>query len=134
VCEQIVLNLDFAPTFLDCAGVAVPSEMQGRSLLPLFLGENPKDWRAAMYYRYYESSGPHKVARHYGVRTQRHKLIFFDELNEWEFYDLATDPNELNNRWADPACAETVRELKAELQRLKSHYQDDDTIRGEKLK
>jgi arylsulfatase A-like enzyme len=132
VCDKIVLNLDFAPTFLDCAGLPAAAEMQGRSFRGLLEGTAPTDWRTAMYYRYYEFPQPHHVQPHYGVRTERHKLAYFHQVDEWELYDLAKDPNELNNVYADPAYAATVRELKAELARLKQHYRDDDTIRGEK--
>ncbi|MCX7012164.1 MAG: sulfatase [Candidatus Sumerlaeota bacterium] len=122
---DIVLNLDFAPTFLDFAGVPKPSDMQGRSLRPLMQGKTPRDWRQSMYYHYYEYPGGHLVYRHRGVRTKQYLLIQFYGTNEWEFYDLAKDPHELDNVYDDPAYAEQVSALKAEMERLAAQYKDD---------
>ncbi len=127
----MVSNLDLAETFLDIAGVAsvdIPPDMQGRSLNPILQGTTPPDWRTSFYYHYYEYPGPHDVARHYGVRTERHKLIYFYTLDEWELYDLEKDPNELVSVYDDPEYADIVAELKAELERLRQHYNvpDDD--------
>ncbi len=126
VSDAIVLNLDFAETFLDAAETEIPPDMQGQSLLPVLQGSTPDDWRKAMYYRYYEFPGPHAVRKHYGVRTDRHKLIFFHELGEWELYDLKNDPQEMKSVYDDPAYADLVEELKAELQRLRKLYRDDE--------
>lgn len=123
--RDLVSNLDFAETLLDIAGAKVPADMQGRSLVPLLKGEKPADWRKSFYYHYYEFPGPHSVAKHYGVRTERHKLIYFYDLGEWELYDLAKDSDELENVYADPAYAGVVKELKAELKRLRERYKDD---------
>ncbi|MFG0284496.1 MAG: sulfatase [Phycisphaerales bacterium JB039] len=125
--EHLVQNLDFAETFLDLAGVEVPDDMQGRSLAPLFKGEDP-DWRDAVYYHYYEHPGVHNVQRHYGVRTDRYKLIHFYRAGYWELFDLERDPDELTSVYDDPAYADVVEELKAELQRLRAQYgvPDDD--------
>ena len=121
----MILNLDFAPTFLDAAGVKVPADMQGRSFLPLLQGRPPKDWRTSMYYRYYHP-GHHNVAAHYGVRTQRYKLIFFNKLNQWELYDLLKDPREMKNVYSEPGYAKIVEQLKQELNRLKKEFKDED--------
>jgi arylsulfatase A-like enzyme len=127
-------NIDWAPTILDLAGIPVPAEMHGRSLVPLLRGERPADWRTSLYYHYYEGpEGDHSAPRHEGVTTERHKLISFYESGaggEWEFYDLATDPAEQRNRIDDPAVATVVAELKAELQRLRARYEvpANDTI------
>jgi len=124
--KDIVMNLDFAETFLDYAGVRVPQDMQGVSLRPLLRGRTPADWRKSMYYHYYEYPGVHSVKRHYGVRTERYKLIrFYHDIDEWELYDLKNDPDEMRNVYDDPAYAETVKELTAELKRLRSHYKDN---------
>ncbi len=130
VSDEIVLNLDFAETFLDCAGAAIPDDMQGRSLLPILQGKTPADWRKSMYYRYYEFPAVHSVNKHYGVRTKRHKLIFFHELGEWELFDLEKDPREMKSVYDDPAYAEVVEQLKAELARLRQQYKDDDSVVG----
>jgi arylsulfatase A-like enzyme len=122
---DITLNLDFAPTFLDFAGVAKPADMQGQSLRPLLYNNPPDDWRSSMYYHYYEYPGWHAVKRHYGVRTKRHKLIhFYHDIDAWELYDLQKDPHELNNIYDDPAYTSIVKELKDELARLRKKYKD----------
>ncbi len=124
--DEMVLNLDFAPTLLDFAGLPVPASFQGRSFRPLVDGgEAPADWRKSMYYHYYEyPHGWHYVKKHYGVRTQRYKLIhFYDDIDAWELYDLQQDPHEMNNLYGDPAYQEIVDELKAELARLREQYQ-----------
>ncbi len=128
--DEMVLNLDFAQTFLALAGADEPGDMQGRSLLPLLEGETPDDWRQSIYYRYYEYPAVHMVHKHYGVRTDRYKLIHFHELKEWELYDLVEDPDEMQSVYDDPAYAEVRTELEAELARLRDHYRDDDTIVG----
>lgn len=125
VSKSMILNLDFAPTFLDAAGAKIPADMQGRSILPLFTGKAPRDWRTSMYYRYYHP-GHHNVAAHYGVRTSRYKLIYFHKLNQWELYDLQKDPGEMRNIYSEPSSAKTVESLKKELQRLKKEFKDDD--------
>jgi len=123
---HLVQNLDYAETFLDMAGVEVPEDMQGRSLVPLLKGADPEDWRKSIYYHYYEHPGAHSVPRHYGVRTDRYKLIHFYHLGEWELYDLAKDPNEMKSVYDDPAYADVVKEMKAELGRLRDLYQVPD--------
>ncbi len=124
---DFAMNLDFAETFLDIAGVAVPSDMQGKSLVPLLKGKTPETWRKSMLYHYYEYPGPHSVRRHYGVRTERYKLIHYyePEVNEWELFDLEKDPKELHSLYSDPEYAEIVTELKRELKRLREKYRDD---------
>lgn len=130
VSKSMILNLDFAPTFLDAAGAKIPADMQGRSLLPLFAGKTPRDWRTSMYYRYYHP-GHHNVAAHYGVRTMRYKLIYFHKLDQWELYDLQKDPGEMRNIYSEPSSAKTVESLKKELQRLKKEFKDDDQFANE---
>jgi arylsulfatase A-like enzyme len=124
VCESLVSNLDFAETFLEMAGLPVPSDMQGQSLAPLLSGggKTPADWRKSLYYHYYEYPAVHMVNKHEGVRTSRYKLIYFYELGEWELYDLERDPREMHSVYADPAYAATVGELKTELARLRDVY------------
>jgi arylsulfatase A-like enzyme len=122
--DHIVLNVDFAPTFLDYAGVPIPKDMQGRSLRPLLRGESPPDWRTSMYYHYYEYPGPHRVRPHYGVRTRRYKLIHYYTTGEWELFDLEKDPHELHNVYEAPAYAEVVQRLKGELERLRRELKD----------
>ena len=125
VSKKMILNVDFAPMMLDAAGVKVPADMQGRSFLPLLEGRTPKDWRTSMYYRYYHP-GDHNVAAHYGIRTDRYKLIYFDKLNQWELYDLKKDPIEMHNLYGDPASAALTKQLRAELYRLRKELKDND--------
>jgi arylsulfatase A-like enzyme len=119
---RLVSNVDFAQTFLDAAGLPIPTDMQGRSLVPLLKGQEPADWRKSFYYEYYEYPAPHHVRPHHGVVTDRYKLVHFEgpDLDEWELFDLKADPRELRNAIGDPANAKVVEELKAELARLRS--------------
>ena len=122
--EPLVQNLDCAQTFLDIAGVPIPEDMQGRSFLPLMKGQTPENWRKSLYYHYYEGErAEHRVYKHYGVRTDRYKLICFYTLDEWEFYDLEKDPSEMRSEYDNPDYAEQVAELKQELARLREQYQ-----------
>lgn len=122
----MAINCDFAPTFMDMAGLKVPSDMQGRSLVPLMKNDVPSDWRTSYYYRYYHDPGDHNTRAHYGVRTTTHKLIYFWKKDQWEMYDLAKDPYELHNIYDDPSQQQTVASLKKELYRLKKELKDDD--------
>jgi arylsulfatase A-like enzyme len=127
--DDMVLNLDFAPTFLDLAGLAVSDDMQGLSMRTLLYGKTPKDWRKSIYYHYYEYPGWHMVKRHYGIRTARYKLMhFYHDINAWELYDLKKDPEELNSVYDDPSYSEIVSWLKAELRRLRKKYGDSDEL------
>ena len=135
---DMILNVDFPATFLDCAGVEVPPSFQGRSFRSLLKGETPADWQTSMYYRYWMHGAHHNVCAHYGVRTLRYKLIYYygDPLGqegavgpnmrpEWELFDLEEDPRELNSVYADPDYADVVNELKAELKRLQEEVGDE---------
>jgi arylsulfatase A-like enzyme len=119
--RDMVSNLDFAETFLEAAGLPVPGEMQGRSLVPVLKGQTPADWRKSFYYHYYEYPGPHHVARHYGVVTDRHKLVRFyePEFNYSELFDLQKDPHELRSVYGQADHAQVQKELEAELARLR---------------
>ncbi len=131
--DAMALNVDFAPTFLDAAGLPVPAEMQGRSLLPVLRGRTPADWRTSMYYRYYHDPGDHNTRAHYGVRTRTHKLIYFWKKDQWELFDLVNDPYELHNLYGQPGQEAITATLKAELQRLKREVRDDDQLANEQL-
>ena len=138
VCDDIVLNADFAPTFLDYADAPVPDEMQGASFREVLNGRTPDDWQKSMYYRYWMHDDHPWVRAHYGVRTHDYKLICYygDGLDqpgcreekypvEWELFDLRKDPNELNSVYADPAYSNVVKELKVELARLQQEVGDE---------
>jgi arylsulfatase A-like enzyme len=125
--EAMVQNLDYAQTFLDLAGAPQPDDMQGISLKPLLEGKTP-EWRKSIYYHYYEHPSVHMVPRHYGVRTERYKLIHFYQFDDWEFYDLITDPDELDNLYNKPEHQTIIAETKKELARLRKTYQDDSNV------
>ncbi len=125
VSNEIVLNLDFAPTFLDVAGLSKPTDMQGESFRKIFQAEKVPDWRQAMYYHYLEYPNEHNVIPHVGVRTQRYKLIhFYYDMDAWELYDLQKDPHEMKNVAANPSYAEIAHDLKINLQKLRKKYGD----------
>ena len=127
---ELVQNIDYAPTFLELAGAEIPADIQGRSLLPLLRGEHPADWRPALYYHFYEYPAEHMVKRHYGVRTDRWKLIhFYNDIDCWELYDLENDPHELRNLFGDPAYAGEQNALFEELGRLQREYGDSLAMR-----
>ena len=121
---EMIQNIDYAPTFLEAAGLTIPGDIQGESLVPLMGGEGRGHWRESIYYHYYEFPAVHMVAKHYGVRTERYKLIHFYETDEWECFDLEADPNELHSVYEDPEYADLVAELKGELARLRELYGD----------
>ena len=124
--QALAINTDFAPTFLEAAGLATPADMQGHSLVPLLRGERPTDWRTSFYYRYYHDPGDHNTRAHYGLRTETHKLIYFWKKNQWELYDLVKDPDEVHNIYNEPAQGPLLAKLKAELYRLKKELGDED--------
>jgi arylsulfatase A-like enzyme len=131
--DAMALNIDFAPTFLETAGLAVPADMQGRSLLPVLRGRTPRDWRTSIYYRYYHDPGDHDTRAHYGVRTRTHKLIYFHTKDQWELFDLVNDPRELHNLYGQPEQEAITATLKAELRRLKQSLRDEDQFAGTQL-
>jgi arylsulfatase A-like enzyme len=123
---DMVSNVDFAETFLEMAGASVPSDMQGRSLVPILRGATPENWRTSHYYHYYEAGG-HGVPIHYGVTTKSHKLIRYPApIDEWELYDLKKDPRELNNVFGKPEYARTTKRLNKELGRLRKELKVDE--------
>lgn len=109
--QDLVSNLDFAETFLDLAGAAIPQDMQGASLVPLFKGSKPTDWRSSHYYHYYEYPGWHMVQRHQGVHDGRYKLMHFYDIDEWELYDMKSDPQEMKNMYDHPDYTEISKRL-----------------------
>ena len=122
---QLVQNIDYAPTFLELAGAEIPEDIQGVSLVPLLKGESPKDWRKSLYYHFYEYPAEHMVKRHYGVRTDHYKLIhFYNDIDEWELYDLKEDPTEMHNIYGKPGMEEITKNLREELLRLQEQYND----------
>jgi arylsulfatase A-like enzyme len=126
--SQMVQNLDFAQTFLEVAGVKAPSDMQGESLVPIFKGGG-KNFREAAYYHYYEYPGQHTVKRHYGIVTEKYKLVhFYYDIDEWELYDRLNDKNEMKNVYNDPKYAQVKADLHKKLIALRIKYKDSDAL------
>lgn len=129
--DEFIQNIDYAPTFVEMAGGALPEGLHGKSLVPILRGQSPPDWRKSIYYHYYGATygeATHGVAAHYGVRTARYTLAHFYRKNEWELYDNEKDPEQVHNVYADPAYSTVVGELKAELTRLRELYHVTDDI------
>ena len=136
VSSAIAMNIDFGPTFLDYAGVEVPSDMHGRSLRQVLENEGnaPKGWRQAAYYHYYEYPAEHSVKRHYGIRTSDCKLIhFYNDVDEWEMYDMKADPQEMKNVYDDPAYAQKRIEMHNILKETQELYGDTDPCEKERV-
>jgi len=128
VVNEMVLNLDLAPTFLDYAGLEKPGDMQGESFRKLVAGKK-MNWRDAIYYHFYEYPSVHMVKRHYGIRTDRYKLIhFYYDVDEWEMYDLKTDLNEMKSVYGDPAYSDIQAKLHKKLEELRIKYGDSDEL------
>jgi len=141
-CDQLVQNIDLAPTFLDIANVPIPEDIHGISMLPLLQGKQTGKFRNALYYHYHEFPAEHMVRKHYGIRDRRYKLIrFYDDgteagnrrgikdyekakirLDEWELYDLKADPAEMNNIYGKPGTELISRKLKTKLEKLRRQY------------
>ncbi len=125
--DAIIANLDFAPTLLDFAGVSKPIEMQGNSFRQVLAGSTPQDWQKTMYYHFHEyPDNDHMAARHYGIRDNRYKLIhYYFPTDEWEFFDLEKDPNELRSVYGLPEYEDRIREMKNQLRETRVKYKDD---------
>ena len=119
--KDIVSNLDIASTFLDIAGINIPKEIQGKSLIPVFKGKTPENWRKTFLYEYHELAN-HHVYPHCGVTDGRNKLIYYHTKDEWEFFDLKKDPSEMINQYYIPENQVLIKSLKKELLRLRQQY------------
>lgn len=123
--KEMVQNIDYGPTILELAGVKIPEDMHGKSFLPLLKGDKIKDWRKSLYYHFYEYTPEHAVKKHYGVRTERYKLIhFYNDIDCWELYDLKKDPKEMRNIYGQKGTEKITAELQNELTKLQYLYQD----------
>ena len=134
--SAICMNVDFAPTFLDFAGVDIPDDMQGRSLKAVLEneGKTPEDWREAAYYHYYEYPAEHSVKRHYGIRTADFKLLhFYNDIDSWEMYDEKADPREMHNIYDDPAYSAQRERLTTLLRQVQQEYGDTDPDERERV-
>ncbi len=126
--DQLVQNLDFAPTFLDYAGVKIPEAIQGESFRNLVAGDTT-NWRDAIYYTFYEYPAEHSVKRHYGICTERYKLIhFYHDIDVWELYDLQEDPSEMNNVYGQANYAEVQMMMHQKLEEVRARYGDSDEL------
>jgi N-acetylglucosamine-6-sulfatase len=128
--NALIQNIDYGPTFLQIAGVDVPAEMQGRSLLPLLQnqGQPASGWRDAIYYAYYENAAVHNVPVHDGVRTDRYKLMFFPRSREWNLFDLQTDPLELSSLHQDPRYADVLSGMQKRYRDLRQLYEVNSAV------
>ena len=127
--EDIISNIDFAPTLLELAGISTTQKMQGTSFVPVLEGNTPKDWQDAMYYHYYEFPFWHHVQPHYGIRTQKYTLAhFYYNIDVWELYDLEKDPGQVNTIYNDPNYAEVTAELKVKLKNLMIKFEDNKSL------
>lgn len=122
--DDMVQNIDYAPTFLELAGAPIPKDIQGVSLVPLLKGkQSPKHWRNSIYYHFYEFPAEHMVKRHYGIRTERYKLIhFYNDIDTWELYDLQEDPTEMHNLYGKPGYEKLTKQLHKQLDKLQKKY------------
>ena len=125
--NTLVQNIDFAPTFLDAAGIQVPGWMQGITLRPMFANPTYKPDRKTLYYHFYEDYADHTVLPHLGVRSDNFKLIYFYTVNEWELYDLKKDPQEIQNLYRDQNYQKIVLAMKKELDDARNRYDDHQT-------
>jgi len=126
---QLMVNIDWAPTILDMAGVPAPAEMQGASFVPLLKGD-AKSWRKAAYYHYYEFPQPHHVYPHFGIRTEKYTLVrFYDQTDTWELYDLQKDPQEMHNLYGQAAYKQLTATLKQQLRQLIQEYKDGEALK-----
>ncbi len=126
--NQLIQNLDFAPTFLDYAGIKIPKDLQGKSFRKI-VNQTHSEWRDAIYYTYYEYPSVHMVKRHYGVRTDRYKLMhFYYDIDEWEMYDLEEDPSEMNNIYGDPEYDNIKEMMHKRLVEMRNKYGDSDDL------
>ena len=133
IVDDIITNIDFAPTLLEMAGVSSPNEVQGKSFFSNLKGNTSEDWQQSMYYHYYEYPYYHRVQPHYGIRNKRYKLIhFYYDIDVWEFYDLQKDPSEMNNLISSKEHIQLINNLKTKLYQLKKNY--GNTMSLEKLR
>ncbi len=127
--EDIISNVDFAPTLLELAGISTTQKMHGKSFAPILKGKTPTDWKQAMYYHYYEFPYWHHVQPHYGIRTQKYTLAhFYYNIDVWELYDLEKDPTQMNNIINDPQYATIISNLKVELKALMKASENDKSL------
>lgn len=122
--KALIQNIDYAPTFLQVAGLTAPAAVQGRSILPVLLngGKPTADWRDAIYYSYYENASVHMVPQHDGVRTDRYKAFFLPRSREWQLFDLEEDPQEMISVHQDPKYANVLSALQQRHNDLKKFY------------
>ena len=135
--DWLINNTDFAPTILALADIDAPDQMQGRSFASALNGEKrPTNWRTATYYHYWMHMAHNlRVLAHFGIRTERYKLIFSYGCTPsggdktpaaWELYDLQHDPSEMQNQYANPEYAEVVADLKRELWNTRAALNESD--------
>ena len=129
VSDDLLANIDYAPTLLAIAGANIPNDIQGKSFVSVLFGKQKKPFREAFYYHYYEYPYWHHVQPHYGIRTERYKLIhFYYDMDNWELYDLKNDPNELNNLYGKESYEDITKDLMEQLQKTKTDVRMDKSL------
>ncbi len=127
--QEVISNIDWAPTLLNIAQTKIPAEIQGKSFLPVLTGK-VSGWKNESYYHYYEYPQPHHVAPHFGIRTAQYTLVrFYGPLNAWELYDIKKDPANMHNVYQDPAMKSVVAQLKKQLKQQILTYEDDEALK-----
>ena len=127
--NDIITNIDFAPTLIELADIKMTQKVQGESFKPILFGNTPKNWEQAMYYHYYEFPFWHHVQPHYGIRTQKYTLAhFYYNIDVWELYDLEKDPNQMHNIIAAPQYTNIIADLKSQLKTLMEKYENDKSL------
>ncbi len=123
--SALIQNIDFAPTFLEAAGLPTHESMQGKSFLPILKADQAaqEQWRDAIYYAYYENASVHNVPRHDGVRTDRYKLMYFHRTQEWNLFDLESDPKEMTSLHNAADYQSILDNMKLKLIGLRQQYQ-----------
>lgn len=123
--KDMVSNIDIPETILEMAGAPVPSDMQGMSMVQILKGKTPSGWRKEHYYHYYEYPAVHSVKRHYGISTERYKLIhFYNDIDDWELFDLKKDPMEMKNVYNDPSYSKVKADLHKRLEAARVKFKD----------
>ena len=127
--DDIITNIDFAPTLIELADIKMTQKVQGESFKPILFGNTPRNWEQAMYYHYYEFPFWHHVQPHYGIRTQKYTLAhFYYNIDVWELYDLEKDPNQMHNIIAAPQYTNIIADLKSQLKTLMEKYENDKSL------
>lgn len=118
--QALIQNIDYAPTFMEMAGLKAPEEVQGKSIVPI-LKDSSKVVRETLYYAYYEL-GEHRVPQHFGIRTDRYKLFYIPEVDEWQMFDLVKDPDEMKSVYGEESYADVRKDMVGRYHDMRAKY------------